>query len=639
MPIQSFWALGVVTVSWVYSYVLMEWLFFVTKPSFIYLVNNFEKVRIFILTGFIFIVPLLGAVVVLGLLDFVFRGKLTKVFLTISEIVPAVVLSILCLMMIDNFTYTVFKRGIVSSMEGWRLTYVALFLFIFINIYKYVGSLINSLSENSWIYSKWARNLTLFLLVLPLLFTVGKMVQSDYQIKSWSSIVTSKSRDLPNIILLGADGVDATHMSVYGYERDTTPYIRELVGTSLFAENAFPNAGNTGSSLTSILTGKLPSQTHVIYPPDILMGVDSYEHLPGILKQLGYNTFQLSVPYYGDANTMNFQNGFDFVNSRMENKNIFFMTARIVQDGGSTYFAQVILDRIVERLKHIFFIETMVNPYTLVTEPAVGMSEEQRVDALLSILDETDSPVFVHVHMLGTHGPLFQPRHPNFSLGDDQNEEWMTDFYDDAIMDFDRDVAKVFNHLSETGELENTIIIVYSDHGKMWKTHTRVPLIFWFPNGSYTGAVHVNTQNLDIAPTILDYLQVPQPSWMLGLSLLDGNLPQDRLIFGMNTADGLVTGGDDELFRVDQTKISEPFYQLGYTSLVMCDQWYELYFVKPRILYGEIHGSTATCTSNQLLNIHQAKLYLLQNLADNGYDISSYPLEIPIQKVENQHEP
>ncbi len=639
MPTRFWSALSIMTVLWVSSYVLMEWVFFVTKPSFIYLVSNFEKVKIFILIGFIFMLPLLGVVLVLSLLNFVFSGKVVGAFLAIAEIIPTTVLSILCLVMIDNFTYTVFKRGIVSSVEGWRVAYVALFLFIFINIYRYVRTLINSLSGNNWIYSEWARNLSLFLLVLPLLFTVGKIAQGNYQIKSWSSIATSQSGDLPNIILLGADGVDAAHMSVYGYGRDTTPYIRELVGTSLIAEKAFPNAGNTGSSLTSILTGKLPSQTHVIYPPDILTGSDSYEHLPGMLKQLGYNTFQLSVPYYGDANTMNFQNGFDFVNSRMENKNIFFMTAQAVQDGGSTYFAQVILDRITERLKHIFFIQTMSNPYTLVTEPTVGMSEEQRVDALLSILDEIDSPVFIHVHMLGTHGPLFQPRHQIFSLGDEQNEAWMTDFYDDAIMDFDRDVGKVFKHLSETGELKNTIIIVYSDHGKMWKTHTRVPLIFWFPNESYTGVVHPNAQNLDIAPTILDYLQVPQPDWMLGQSLLAGNLPQDRFVFSMNTADGLVTAGNDKLFRVDQTRISAPFYQLGYASLITCDQWYELYFVKPRILYGKIQGSTIDCDSGQILDVQQAKIHLLQNLGDNGYDISSYPLEIPIQKIDTQLQP
>lgn len=639
MPTRFWSTLSIMTVLWVSSYVLMEWIFFVTKPSFIYLMSNFEKVKILILTGFIFMVPLLGIVLVLSLLNFIFSGKVDRVFPAIAEIIPTTVLSILCLVMIDNFTYTVFKRGIVSSVEGWRVAYIALFLFIFINVYRYVRNLNNSLLGKSWIYSDWARNLSLFLLILPLLFIVRKMVQGNYQIKSWSTITTSQSGELPNIILLGSDGVDAAHMSVYGYGRDTTPNIRELAGTSLIAENAFPNAGNTGSSLTSILTGKLPSQTHVIYPPDILTGYDSYEHLPGMLKQLGYSTFQLSVPYYGDANTMNFQNGFDFVNSRMENKNIFFVAAWIVQDGGSTYFAQVILDRIVERLKHIFFLETMINPYMLVTEPTVGMSEEQRVDALLSILDEADSPVFIHVHMLGTHGPLFHPRQQHFSLSDEQNESWMTDFYDDAIMDFDRDVAKVFDHLSETGELENTIIIVYSDHGMMWKTHARVPLLFWFPNGRYTGFVHSNAQNLDIAPTILDFLQVPQPGWMLGQSLLVGNPPQDRFVFSMNTADGLVTAGNDRLFRVDQTRISAPFYQLGYASLIACDQWYELYFVKPRILYGEIQGSTVDCDSGQILDVQQAKSHLLQNLADNGYDISSYPLEIPIQKVDAQLEP
>ena len=90
--------------------------------------------------------------------------------------------------------------------------------------------------------------------------------------------------NLPNIILLGSDGLNADNMSVYGYDKDTTPRLRELAQTSLVAENAFTNAGNTAGSVVSILSGKLPTQTRVLYPPDILTDLAAFQHLPGILK-------------------------------------------------------------------------------------------------------------------------------------------------------------------------------------------------------------------------------------------------------------------------------------------------------------------------------------------------------------------
>jgi len=43
----------------------------------------------------------------------------------------------------------------------------------------------------------------------------------------------------PDIILITADGLDAEHMSSYGYSRITTPNIQELMEYSLVAKNAY----------------------------------------------------------------------------------------------------------------------------------------------------------------------------------------------------------------------------------------------------------------------------------------------------------------------------------------------------------------------------------------------------------------
>jgi bisphosphoglycerate-independent phosphoglycerate mutase (AlkP superfamily) len=59
-----------------------------------------------------------------------------------------------------------------------------------------------------------------------------------------------------------------------------------------------------------------------------------------------------------------------------------------------------------------------------------------------------------------------------------------------------------------------------SDHGSAVSRHGRVPLIFVFPGGNPHGRIVADTQLLDIAPSLLDYLGAPIPAWMGGQSLL-----------------------------------------------------------------------------------------------------------------------
>ena len=127
----------------------------------------------------------------------------------------------------------------------------------------------------------------------------------------------------PNILLITGDGINASHTSLYGYERDTTPTLKALAATSLVAENAFPNSSNTMSGLLSIYTSKYPTQTRVLYAPDILKNADAYQHMPGILKSLGYYSAQFTHAYFADAYSMNMLSAFDIANGRTESVAVF----------------------------------------------------------------------------------------------------------------------------------------------------------------------------------------------------------------------------------------------------------------------------------------------------------------------------
>jgi hypothetical protein len=232
--------------------------------------------------------------------------------------------------------------------------------------------------------------------------------------------------------------------------------------------------------------------------------------------------------------------------------------------------------------------------------------------------------------MLGTHGPRFEIRQQVFSAGQTQGKDWMMDFYDDAILSFDQYVGELFDYLSKTDRLKNTIVIVYSDHGMRWKIHQRVPLIFWFPGGEHRGNIQSNVQNIDIAPTVLGYLGISIPQWMIGRSLImvDAKVPQH--IFSASVESSLIEVSTDGVWAVQAERSSPPFYQVGYVGLVTCDQWYELYVQEPGLLYGEIEGHTQPCDSS--IAPDRVKQILLDHLFQNGFDILSFPDSIPAHR-------
>ena len=63
-----------------------------------------------------------------------------------------------------------------------------------------------------------------------------------------------------NIILICIDCARADHLSIYGYDRKTTPYIDKLSKESVVYENAISPAGWTLPSHASMFTGTYPSK-------------------------------------------------------------------------------------------------------------------------------------------------------------------------------------------------------------------------------------------------------------------------------------------------------------------------------------------------------------------------------------------
>ena len=134
------------------------------------------------------------------------------------------------------------------------------------------------------------------------------------------------------------------------------------------------------------------------------------------------------------------------------------------------------------------------------------------------------------------------------------------DYYTE-VEHFDRMVEQALNLLEQKAELDNTIIVITSDHGmpfprakaSLYDTGTHVPLAIRWGNGiDRPGRVSDAFVNLsDLAPTFLETAGITPPSEMTGRSLLEllrngktKTWPErDHALIAMERHDGCRKGG------------------------------------------------------------------------------------------------
>jgi arylsulfatase A-like enzyme len=138
----------------------------------------------------------------------------------------------------------------------------------------------------------------------------------------------------------------------------------------------------------------------------------------------------------------------------------------------------------------------------------------------------------------------FQPTtETSDSLAEWKFQRYLTDYLR-CIAAMDRNVGRVLDYLDREGLAENTIVVYTSDQGfflgehgwfdKRWmyEQSFRTPMLVRFPREVAAGSrSEALVQNIDFAPTLLDYARIPIPDAMQGESLrpvLKGERPAVR---------------------------------------------------------------------------------------------------------------
>ena len=601
------------TVFVLYIYVCFEWVFFATKPSFLDSYSFIERILSLLGTPLIFVPILLFAFLLTVVVFFIKPDWFNRRRLHILVLVPAGITTVLTALLIDNFTNTVLQTGISRTKEHQPYIWLLAITLIF---YGWGRSFTKDLGKTKPPFWKGA----LLLIGLSVISFAVSVLFNDPPVTE--SYTRNSSKSLPNILLFASDGVEADHLRVYGADRQTTPYLDSLLPQSLVFHNAISNAGRTTGAVTALLTGKYPTTTKVIFPPHILRGRHSIQHLPGILKNLGYTNIQESIRYYADAADLNLVNGFDMANGRALSEPSGLLSDSLRYKLLPTFvLAQTLWERVKDRALHLIGYRKMANAFDEVNPKKIakvyGLGDQTRIDRLIEFIDQTEGPFFAHVHLIDSHCCYYYPKRKFFSASEAfQNDDNVDDFYDDIILDSDKHFARVVEWLKANGQYDNTFIIYYSDHARQWKTDESVPLILKLPENEYVGERSGSYQLIDIAPTLIEYLGFEKISWMEGRSLIadDQNIERDIFTIDSVLRKSMKTASENLSALVGG---GPPLYGVKTVNLINCDQNFNLNLVDDNIKQSPLKTSAASCEST--LSEPMAKQKIKQHLYERGF--------------------
>jgi N-acetylglucosamine-6-sulfatase len=279
---------------------------------------------------------------------------------------------------------------------------------------------------------------------------------------------------------------------------------------------------------------------------------------------------------------------------------------------------------------------------------ALHPNVQQRDDGSVAALQGQGAGFIAAERHRGRYATAVVPRRPNATapvqgkpalqrtMGDSATGTPDQDVRDrlEMLLGVDESLQRIRQALSEMGELDNTILILTSDHGYFYGEHglneerrlaydetARVPLIVRFPRAVRAGNTPAQlVQLIDLAPTILALAGVTDSLSRQGVSLvplLSGTSPTWRsavlIEYYSDRVFPRIVNMGYQAVRTEQHKF------IDYLELEGADELYDL-----RADPYELKNLIGTPEGNRLLPTLQAELQRLQRESGYRADFAGY---------------
>jgi len=355
----------------------------------------------------------------------------------------------------------------------------------------------------------------------------------------------------PNILMIGSDTLRADRLGSAGYHRDLTPFIDSLARRGVQFTACYVPCARTAPSLLSLHTGTWP-HTHGIRDNFVADAETRLKvaKLPEILSKHGYRTAAVSDWSGGDLRK--FSLGFEHLDLPEDQWNIKYLIRQGPKD----------LRLFLSLFTHNRFGKWVLPElYYLAGVPLTSLVGRD-ARALISRFAAQGDPFFLNVFVSTTHPP-FGSEYPYYTLWSDKDyvgeskfvmarltDPWeiirrqgdtkrdfdidqVIDLYDGCVRNFDDEVKRIVEHVKACGLENETIVVIYSDHGMEFFEHDtwgqgntvrsefspRIPLAIVDPRASGRGQRSQVVRSIDVAPTLLELVGISAPIGMDGVSL------------------------------------------------------------------------------------------------------------------------
>ena len=376
-----------------------------------------------------------------------------------------------------------------------------------------------------------------------------------------------------NVIVIVFDAWSAYHLSLSGYPRETMPNLARLAERAVVYHNHYAGGNYTTPGTASLLTGTLP-WTHRAFQPggripeqlvsnNIFSAFENYYRLTyshNLWTHLLLRQFKDEIETYipkrkyflgGDATDSTqefFLSSDNFIPTLFGNDEdialVSWIRAMESSEEGYAYslFMSPLYEGYRKRYRSAQFAELeALYPRGIPKDDYDFLLLEQAIEGLSNVLVTTPQPFLGYFHFWPPHAPynthkdfigrFYQdgfapPAKPLDIFGDEVPKTKNRTDYDEYLLYVDREFGRFYEQLEANGLLENTWIVLTSDHGEMFERGieghrtpvlyepiVRVPLMIFEPGRESRTDVYENTSAVDILPTILHITGQQPANW------------------------------------------------------------------------------------------------------------------------------
>ncbi len=336
-----------------------------------------------------------------------------------------------------------------------------------------------------------------------------------------------------NVLLIGVDTLRQDALAIYGGRSEVSPNITRYSETAVIFDNAWSQAPFTGPSFASMVTGQYPSRISATFTT--VQVPDPATTISEILIREGFATGMICGNPYLGAERSGFSQGVESVWYRLH-----------ATPTDSVEEAKKFIDRSQDRDWFLFF--HLMDPHNPYDPP------EEYIDSLC----DPDYHGFYQTEFADMYEWNYVTQNPP-----EQEINRARELYDAETADVDNSIGQLLRHLEETGQMENTLIILAADHGEEFFEHgqyghgqtlldelVHLPLVVWGDGFEGSQRVETTVANYDIVPTILSFLEIPPTGEYPGMPLqeiVSGTFGENRPIYG----EGNLRRGNHRKFSVE----------------------------------------------------------------------------------------